>query len=397
MSDTNTNQNTALAEEADTSAQTALASDEEAFLTELAGEDFADTENEASDHGQETDDEAPEDLDTEDSDDSDTQAAEEETDTEDDETGEEEEETDDSDDTEEEEETDTSDDDTGEDDDDEVDFSAIPPEHQKAVGKLIKQTREKERAKLATKLEEFETVRSEHAQLKSEREQLTSTLEQVKAQKSVPAPTDAAPYADITSAQDLHDTEQKLWELREKVVSDPESIEIDDGEGGKRSLTESEARRYLARIDQRLHRDIPAKRLWMQQHEQYDQILRQAMPDVDDANSELGKQVNRIIASFPQVKLIPGYRNTAAATVIGQEMMKRHGAKAWQVATTGKGAATPAATKANGKATAKAPVKQERKRAPAPPKANSPTPRAQGVKGSKLSDDEFFKGLADGR
>lgn len=373
---------TASAGVADTLTQPALsdAEQEAAFLTELTGEDDTAAtidqteEAEQADYDSEVSDESDDESEAEEVSDEETEAEEEA----------------------QEDEEEKAEDKETEDEEEEPDFSALPKEAQALVGKLLKKTREKERAKMTEKLAELETVTQDRASLLSERARLTGELEQLQASKSVPSPTNEDPFADVFDVGEVSRREQELWSIRDRLISEPDAIQItDSATGEKRYLEDSEVRQRLALVDRRLQRDLPKRKEWLQKHEQWDTALRQAIPEVDKADSLVARGIAQVVTTFPAIKTLPGYRNAALAQVMGQQLLAAYGAQAFAElqnlvtkarTTTGK----PGAPKPS---TASLP-----KRAPKPPKATIPPSRPvrkDTPTGRLLTDEEFYEGLAD--
>lgn len=364
---------------ADTLSQTALsdAEQEAAFLTELTGENEAaentdqTEEAEQAEDVSEVSDESYDESEQEEVSDKETNA---------DEEAEEQE-----------------DDAATDDEEEEPDFSALPKEAQALVGKLLKKTREKERAKVTERLAELETVTQERASLLHERNRLSGELQQLQAVKVVPSPTNDDPFADVFDAGEVTRRESELWAIRDRLISEPDAIQITDSDTGeKRYLDDSEVRQRLALVDRRLQRDLPKRREWLQKHEQWDTVLRQAIPDVDKPDTMVAKGIAQVLTTFPAIKTLPGYRNAALAQVMGQQLLAAFGGQAFATLQT---LVTKAKT-TNGKpgASRSGPPVGLPKRAPKPPKAT--VPPAQPIRkdlptGRKLTDEEFYEGLAD--
>lgn len=273
-------------------------------------------------------------------------------------------------------------------------LTEIPEELQPTVGKLLKKTREKERAKVAKRLAELETVANRATELEQTRATLEGELDRVKAAKVVPSPTKQDPFADVTTAEDLQSIEDRYWQARQRLVKNPDSIEVDDGDGGKRYLSDAEVREKLAVVDEHLQRRLPQKRKWLEQHEQFDGQLVQVLPEIDDPKSEISRAVNKVITALPEVKKFPGYRTTALAQVLGNTLISEFGKDALQKLEELRAAKAGAGTKPNQPARKKPAAVKKPVRAPKPPQSKPAPPR--GDSRGRLSDEEFFEALADG-
>jgi hypothetical protein len=273
--------------------------------------------------------------------------------------------------------------------DDDTDVAEIPKEYQAKVGQLLKKTRDKERAKVEARVAELEQAAARAQELEQQSQALTGELEQLRAAKAMPAPSADEPFADVTDETALAEVEQRYRAARKRLMTEPDNIQVDDGEGGKRYLSEEEVRRELATIDDRLQFDLPKRRQWLANHTQFDRVLSESLPEINDPKSEIARKVNQVIAQLPAVKSLPGYRYVALANVVGNEFIGKFGKEALKVLAELKapGAKAPAKAAATKPAAAKP-------KAPKPPKAQAaparPTTKAT------ISDDEFYEGLADG-
>ena len=217
-----------------------------------------------------------------------------------------------------------------EDADDEPDFSSIPKEHQAAVGKLISKARTKERSKTEAKINELSALAEKVPTLESERTTLQSQLDDLKAAKSVPAPTSESPYANVVSIDDLKAKENLLWDHRRELMSNPDEVQITDPLTGQlRYLKDGEANARIAQIDERLQRYLPVQRKFLEEHATLDKQLVADFPDLEREGSTLKQSVNRILAARPELKLTANYRRTALAQAIGEQVLTAQGKEAW--------------------------------------------------------------------
>jgi hypothetical protein len=224
-------------------------------------------------------------------------------------------------------------------------LAAIPEELQPKVGSLLKEMRERTRAKSAEKLTAAEQRAAELSErlptLEQERDELRGSLDELRAERAVPASTARNPLASVTSLADLDSAEEALWSMRTQLVSDPTNMQIPDGQGGQRYLEEGEAQRRIAAIDERLQRFLPRQRQLLQQQESGRTALLDEFPDYGKRGSELQRSVSRAIAANPELKASANYHRTALAQAIGEQMLRVHGKQAWAQATT---KVAPAAT-----------------------------------------------------
>lgn len=224
-------------------------------------------------------------------------------------------------------------------------LAAIPEELQPKVGSLLKEMRERTRAKSAEKLTAAEQRAAELSErlptLEQERDELRGSLDELRAARAAPAPTARNPLAAVTSLADLDSAEEALWSMRTQLVSDPTNVQVDDGQGGQRYLEEGEAQRRIAFIDERLQRFLPRQRQLLQQQESGRTALLDEFPDYGKRGSELQRSVSRAIAANPELKASANYHRTALAQAIGEQMLRVHGKQAWAQATT---KVAPAAT-----------------------------------------------------
>jgi hypothetical protein len=276
------------------------------------------------------------------------------------------------------------DDATDGDEDADTDVAEIPKELQAKVGQLLKKTRDKERAKVEARVAELEQAAARAQELEQQSAALTGELEQLRATKAMPAPSADEPFADVTDDTALAEVEQRYRAARKRLMTEPDNIQVDDGEGGKRYLSEEEVRRELATIDDRLQFDLPKRRQWLANHTHYDRVLSESLPEINDPKSEIARKINQVITQLPAVKSLPGYRYVALANVVGNEFISKFGKEALKVlaelkAPVAKAAVKPAADKP---------------KAPKPPKAQA-APARPTMKAT-ISDDEFYEGLAGG-
>jgi murein DD-endopeptidase MepM/ murein hydrolase activator NlpD len=285
---------------------------------------------------------------------------------------------------------DTDRDDAKDDDgDDDTDVAEIPKEYQAKVGQLLKKTRDKERAKVEARVAELEQAAARAQELEQQSQALTGELEQLRAAKAMPAPSADEPFADVTDETALAEVEQRYRAARKRLMTEPDNIQVDDGDGGKRYLSEEEVRRELATIDDRLQFDLPKRRQWLANHTQFDRVLSESLPEINDPKSEIARKVNQVITQLPAVKSLPGYRYVALANVVGNEFISKFGKEALKVLAELKAPVAKAPAKAA--ATKPAAVKPK---APKPPKAQAAPARPTAK--ATISDDEFYEGLADG-
>jgi len=225
-------------------------------------------------------------------------------------------------------------------------LAAIPEELQPKVGSLLKEMRERTRAKSAEKLTAAEQRATELSErlptLEQERDELRGSLDELRAARAAPAPTARNPLAAVTSLADLDSAEEALWSMRNKLVSDPTNVQVDDDQGGKRFLQVDEAVQRIAFIDERLNRFLPRQRELLKQQASNRTALINEFPDYAKRGTELQRSVDRVIAANPELKASADYPGTALAQAIGERMLRAHGKAAWLYAT-GK-AAPPAAT-----------------------------------------------------
>lgn len=217
-------------------------------------------------------------------------------------------------------------------------LEAIPEELQPKVGSLLKEMRERTRAKSAEKLMAAEQRAAELSErlptLEQARDELQGSLDELRADRAVPAPTARNPLAAVTALADLDSAEEALWGMRTQLMSDPTNVQVDDGQGGQRYLEEGEAARRIAFIDERLQRFLPRQRELLQQQEGKRQALVDEFPDYAKRGSELQRGVARAIAANPELKANANYHRTALAQAIGERMLQVHGKQAWAQATT---------------------------------------------------------------
>lgn len=265
--------------------------------------------------------------------------------------------------------TDAAADDVSEDDTDRAALEAIPEELQPKVGSLLKQMRERTRAKSAEKLTAVEQRAAELSErlptLERERDELQGSLDELRAARAVPAPSARNPLAAVTSLADLDSAEESLWSMRTQLVSDPTNVQVDDGQGGQRYLEEGEAARRVAFIDERLQRFLPRQRELLRQQESDRSATIDEFPDYGKRGSELQRGVARVIAANPELKASAHYHRTALAQAIGEQMLRVHGKQAWAQAT-GKAAVADTVSK---------PAKAKVEPKPPPPVRTQAAPR----------------------
>ena len=275
-----------------------------------------------------------------------------------------------------------------EDTDDEPDFSSIPKEHQAAVGKLISKARTKERSKSEAKINELSALAEKVPTLEGERTTLQSQLDDLKAAKSVPAPTSESPYANVVSIDELKTKENLLWDHRRELMSNPDEVQIADPHTGQlRYLRDGEANSRIAQIDERLQRYLPVQRKFLEEHATLDKQLVADFPDLEREGSALKQSVNRILAARPELKLTANYRRTALAQAIGEQVLSAQGKEAWAYSQ-GKPVKKPINGNTPGKPAA------PRQKAPPPPTARTaPRRNAATTVPGKFSEDAFDQEL----
>lgn len=359
---TQTNTPVAAAEEADTSTQTALADENEALDRELGLVPEADITPDA---------EADESDESEESEQDDTEDSEEDAEAEESESDESED-------------SDDEDDDPSNDAD--ADFKSIPEEHQEAVGKLISKARHKERAKNEAKIAELTETAGKVTELEQARDDLEGQLTELRAEKSVPAATEERPLASLTTEQDLRDYTKKARTHLRELQANPDEIQVPDGQGGQRYLTDTEVQQRIAFLQDRLTFDVPEHQSFLRDNAQAEQQLLKDYPDLGQPKSQLAREVNKVLADQPQLKAQSGYRRTALSLALGNLLIGKHGDKAYSIAT---GKVAPARKVAKKQA-----AKKAAPRAPAPPAASSAPRRAAApAKQGQFSEDAFDQEL----
>lgn len=273
---------------------------------------------------------------------------------------------------------------------DDADFKSIPEEHQKTVGKLIAKARSKALAKNEAKLAELSATAEQVPELEAARDSLEDELSELRAAKTVPAPTAERPLAALTSTEDLRTYVQNARTHLRELRSNPDEVQVPDGQGGQRYLTEAEVQSRIASLQDRLEFDVPEHRDFLRDRAKADQKLEADFPELAQAKSPLTREVNKVLAAQPQLKLMPDARRKALTLALGEKLLAQHGAKAYAVAT---GKAAPAAKAA--KTPAQKAAAKAAPRAPAPPASSSAPRRAAapatpGKFSEEALDEELF-------
>jgi hypothetical protein len=76
----------------------------------------------------------------------------------------------------------------------------------------------------------------------------------------------------------------------------------------------------ITRLERELNQHIPARRKWLERKGELEQAAVQEFPQLEQADHPFTVDVNAIIESFPQIKLLPSYRMVAAWTAVGRAL-----------------------------------------------------------------------------
>lgn len=260
--------------------------------------------------------------------------------------------------------------DTDENADDEID--GFTPEQQAIFNKA----QSKLRKKYQTARADRDRLQSEVESMKAQASKLEAANKNLVAEKTIVANVDV-PLPHIQTTTELDAIKKQAWSVyqwaQEALNSEPQMdddgneylAEAPAGDGSRQRYTKAQVRKIAQNADAIIRRDVPARRTWLEQNERFDTRLTQAFPDLKNPNSEMSIAVNSALIRFPVLKSIAGYREAALSFVLGQKLLKAHGAKSLEVI---KKSVVP--TK---KAIAKPPVSRK-PAAPAVSKKNPATP-----------------------
>lgn len=225
-----------------------------------------------------------------------------------------------------------------EDNQDEDNIEGFTPEQQAIFNKA----QSKLRKKYQSARDDRDRLQSEVDSITAEKQKLEASNKNLVAEKTIVANI-GVPLPHVQSLADLQAIEQQAWNVYEwaqdalnaDVKYDNEGneyiAEAPKGNGETQRYTKAEVLKIARNADATIRRDVPARKAWLEQNDKFDSRLKNVFPELKNPNSELSIAVNSAIIHFPVLKSIPGYKEAALSFVLGQKMLKAHGAKSFEV------------------------------------------------------------------
>lgn len=135
---------------------------------------------------------------------------------------------------------------------------------------------------------------------------------------------DGGPLDTVTTERELDKFEKQEEELLEWALEHEEALDangdpitVDDDKGNKRELTPKDIRKMYLSAQKNINRKIPARRKYLQQVDQADQLAKNAYPALFEKGSDLNKFFNAQLDSFPAIKAYPQHKLMVALMVDG--------------------------------------------------------------------------------
>lgn len=135
---------------------------------------------------------------------------------------------------------------------------------------------------------------------------------------------EGGPLDAVTTESELEKFERQEEELLEWALEHEDALDangnpitVDDGKGNKRELTPKDIRKMYLSAQKNINRKIPARRKYLQQVEQADQLAKNAYPALFEKGTELNKFFNAQLDSFPAIKSYPQHKLLVALMVDG--------------------------------------------------------------------------------
>lgn len=206
-------------------------------------------------------------------------------------------------------------------------LKSLPKEAQKEVQRII----DKRVGKAVHQLKEAKATAT---QAEERAKSLETQINQLAAEKVVPAPTRNQPLSMMTSDDALNQLEQDSWEFKQWAIQNPQGGEcplFKDKDGNPVELNAEKTRSMLAIVEADLGRSIPQRRAFLRTDAEYSKVAMQAFPDLKDPNSELSMAVNGVLRAVPELKAIPGHKLGAAYYEIGRRIFEKHQTQTWAV------------------------------------------------------------------
>lgn len=221
---------------------------------------------------------------------------------------------------------------------DEDNIEGFSPEQQAIFNKA----QSKLRKKYQSARDDRDRLQSEVNSITIEKQKLEAANKNLVAEKTIVANI-GTPLPHVQSLTDLQAIEKQAWDVYEwaqnALNAEPDVddegneyiAELPKGNGETQKFTKAQVLKIARNADATIRRDIPARKAWLEQNDKFDIRLNNVFPELKNPNSELSIAVNSAIIHFPVLKSIAGYKEAALSFVLGQRLLKAHGAKAFDV------------------------------------------------------------------
>ena len=231
-------------------------------------------------------------------------------------------------------------DETQEDSDDNADdeIEGFTPEQQAIFNKA----QSKLRKKYQTARADRDKLQLEVESMKAQASKLEAANKNLVAEKTIVANV-GLPLPHVQTKSDLDAIEKQAWDVyqwaQNALNSEPQIgedgneyiAEAPVGDGKMQRYTKAQVRKIAQNADATIRRDVPARKAWIEQNDRFDTRLNETFPELKNPNSEMSIAINSAIIRFPVLKTIAGYREASLSFVLGQKLLKAHGAKALEV------------------------------------------------------------------
>lgn len=196
----------------------------------------------------------------------------------------------------------------------------LPPAVRDQVEAIIERKVGKQVAKLKVAEEQLTVARQEQERASTAERNAKLELNRVKAEGVIPSRTANQPLADYMDNNRLQQLEDTSWEFKTFLMSNPNGGEYRWGNGKDEAIVirKEDVPVELARVERDLSRNIPQRREWLRQRDQFSQAAATEFPQLLQDDHPFTVDVNAIITSFPEVKLLPSYKYVAAWAALGR-------------------------------------------------------------------------------